>query len=186
MKRPAIMVDIETMDILPTAAIVSIGAVHFDVAGKNTHEDFDDNNSFNVNISLESNEKFKRTMSASTIVWWLKQSKDAQKSLFRDPLMPLNTALLKYRMWLESKTADRYYANDPDFDIVILNDALRSIGDASPFAYHQHRSLRTTIEDAYPDEPMPNVYAGTAHDARDDAIKQAIMVQHCYNQLHGD
>ena len=178
------MVDIETMDIIPTAAIVSIGAVHFDVAGQGSHESMLED-SFNVNISLESNEKFGRTMSASTIEWWLKQSKDAQKSLFRDPLMPLNTALIKYRMWLESKTADRYYANDPDFDIVILNNGLKSIGDSSPFAYHQHRSVRTTIELAYPDDPMPNVEAGTAHDARDDAIKQAIMVQHCYHQLHG-
>jgi len=184
LKRPAIMVDIETMDVIPTAAIVSIGAVHFDVAGKDSHESLA-KHSFNVNISLESNEKFGRTMSASTIEWWLKQSKDAQKSLFRDPLMPLNTALLKYRMWLESKTADRYYANDPDFDIVILNHAFKSINDNSPFAYHQHRSLRTTIELAYPDDPMPNVESGTAHDARDDAIKQAIMVQHCYHQLHG-
>lgn len=185
MKRPAIMVDIETMDIEPTAAIVSIGAVHFDVAGQDTQESLIEH-SFNVNISLESNEKLGRTMSASTIEWWLKQSKDAQKSLFEDPLMPLNTAMLKYRKWLESKNADRIYANDPDFDLVILNSAFKTINDRSPFAYHQHRSVRTAIEDAFPDDPMPNVETGTRHSARDDAIKQAIMVQHCWNKLHGN
>lgn len=185
MKRPAIMVDIETMDILPTAAIVSIGAVRFDVAGKSSRDELIEE-SFYTNISIESNEKFGRTMSASTIQWWLKQSKEAQKGLFEEPILPFNTALLKYRMWLEKQNADRYYANDPDFDMVILNNALRSINDQSPFAYHQHRSCRTTIELAYPDDPMPNVDLGTAHNALDDTVKQCLQVQHCWNKLHGD
>jgi len=179
----AIMVDIETVDVKPSAAIVSIGAVAFDKRAKNTHEEMLEN-SFNVNISFESNEKAGRTFSASTIAWWLKQSKEAQASLFREPVMPLQKALTEYRMWCEKQNADRYYANDPDFDIVILNNALESMNDRSPFGYYQHRSLRTTIEDAYPDEPMPNVAPGTAHDARDDAIKQALIVQHCYHHLH--
>lgn len=186
MERPAVMVDIETMDILPTAAIVSIGACKFDVAGRSTRDELMES-TFYTNISMESNQKFGRTFSASTIEWWFKQDKAAQRALFEEPILPLNTALLKYRMWLEQQNADRLFANDPDFDIVILNSALRDIGDRSPFAYHQHRSVRTTIELAYPhDEPMPNVETGIAHNARDDAIKQALIIQHCYAHLHGD
>lgn len=180
-----IMVDIETMDIEPSAAILSIGAVAFDKRVISTKAELKEN-SFYTNISIESNQKVGRTMSASTIEWWLKQSKAAQQSLFEDPILPLKTALIKYRMWCEKQNADRYYANDPDFDIVVLNNALKQIGDSSPFAYHMHRSLRTTIEDAYPDDPMPNLDPGIAHNALDDAVKQAMMVQHCYHKLHGD
>jgi len=181
-----IMVDIETMDTEPTAAIVSIGAVCFDKRIFSTRDELDAR-SFYINISLESNEVVGRTFSASTLTWWLKQSKEAQKSLFEEPMLPLKAALVKYRMWLEKQPADRYYANDPDFDIVILNNALKQIGDRSPFAYYQHRSLRTTIEDAYPDdEVIPTIDIGIAHNAKDDAIKQAMMVQQCHIKLHGE
>lgn len=185
-ERPAVMVDIETMSTEKNAAIMSIGAVKFDVAGQSSRDDLLNGETYYSNISLESNEKFGRHISASTISWWFKQSKEAQIALFEEPILPLNTALVKYRMWLEKCNADRYYANDPDFDIVILNDGFAAVGDRSPFAYYQHRSVRTTIELAYPhDEPMPNIETGVAHNALDDAIKQAITVQHCYTKLHG-
>jgi len=185
MKRPSVMVDIETMSTLENAAIVSIGACRFDVAGKSTREELLEE-SFYTNISIVSNEKFGRAISADTLEWWFKQSKEAQKSLFEEPILPFNTALVKYRMWLQSVTADRIYANDPDFDLNILAHGFRQLGDMDPFQYHQRRSVRTSIEWAYPDDPMPNVESGTAHNAMDDVVKQCLQVQHCWNKLHGD
>jgi len=184
LRRPAIMVDIETLDTSVTAAIVSIAAIVFDVHGQSTREDLLKDH-FYTNISIVSNQKFGRTMSADTIEWWFKQSQEAQRALYSDPILPFNTALIKYRQWLEAQTADRIYACDPDFDCNILAHGLESIKDRDPFQYHGRRSVRTTIEFAYPDEPMPNVEMGTAHNALDDVVKQALQMQHCWNKIHG-
>lgn len=65
------MLDLETMANTPNSPVISIGAVFFD------HKTGNLGTSTEINISLESS-----MHDASTIMWWMKQSNDAQTDQF--------------------------------------------------------------------------------------------------------
>lgn len=183
----AIMVDIETMGTSPTAAILAIGACRFDPSAKDDESALRAK-TFDVRISLKSNTKLGRTMDPDTVTWWLTQSKEAQKGLYEGEITNLTMALQQFRKWIEAPQTPRptrLWAKDPDFDVVILNNAYQSIRERLPFHYADSRSVRTITDVAYPDGDPPLITVGEAHKASDDAIKQALMVQHCWCKLRG-
>lgn len=176
------MIDLETMGTTPDSAILSIGAVAFDLWDweANTEE------TFYTRISIESNEEAKRRIDGSTVAWWLKQSKEAQMALFESPINNLRTALTNFRVWADNLKPRvlTVWAKDPDFDVVILSDAYRGIGDRWPFQYFLNRSVRTLQHMAWPDGDVPNIRGeATHHNALDDAIVQAKIVQLGWSQL---
>ena len=173
------MVDLETMDTAATAAIVSIGAVIFDPrdVGEIISE-------FYAVVSLQDNQKVGRTISAGTVEWWLTQSQEAREALFIDP-RSLRDALTEFRVWYNEHQPSRFWANDPDFDGLILAHALRSQDMHVPWHFSATRSVRTIKELAHPEGDFPDFTAGkgTAHNALADAAKQAMQVQYCYARL---
>ena len=54
-----------------------------------------------------------------------------------------------------------------------------------PFKFWESRSVRTITEAAYPNGDQPAIGVGVAHKALDDAIRQALMVQHCNAVIAG-
>lgn len=182
----AAMIDLETMAVTPDAAILAIGACVF-----NLHEEGKIYSQFSMNISIESNEEKGRRIQGSTVAWWLKQSDAARMALFDNPTN-LPNALKSLRMWMqETKPAvTTIWANDPDFDIVILKSAFDACGELWPYGFWMNRSVRTIQELAYPDPEDLKVVktqlraGGVHHRAVDDAIMQARLVQHCYRILN--
>ena len=73
------MIDIETMDTLPSSAIVSIGCVLFDESGVSDHR-------FYRNIDLYSSMAAGGTTGAETIQWWMNQSSQAKQQLLESPV----------------------------------------------------------------------------------------------------
>ena len=180
----SLMVDIETMGVTPDSAILSIGACAFDEAGTDTFETITDK--FYCTISLESNEAAGRRFMASTMEWWLKQSTAAQQALFAPPIKNLKQAIVSFRMWVqELKPSVQFiWANDPDFDLVMLKHAASGIGEQWPWSFAIHRSCRTIKHLAWPEDDCPDFRAGTVHHrADDDAVAQALMVQAGYRRL---
>ncbi len=181
------MVDIETMDTRPSAAILSIGACVFDPLGDDVSETFE------VLMSLESNEAEGRTISAATVAWWLNQAKEAQDALFKGKITGLRHGLAKFKVWAagHNPRVQRIWANDPDFDVVILSDAMKSVGGQWPFAYWMNRSVRTVAELAFPDKDELDTIKHrlraekTHHRAVDDAVMQARLVQLAVRKLNG-
>jgi truncated hemoglobin YjbI len=177
----ALMTDIETMSTEPNSAIVSIGACIFDPAGSDTVETLTDR--FYCSVSLESCIDIGLHMSPSTISWWLRQSREAQLALFTEPHRPIRAALTEFRMWAQGikPAITTLWANDPDFDYVILKQAFRAANQMWPFEYYMHRSCRTALDWGWPLGDPPNFRAGTTHHkADDDAAAQAVMVQAAY------
>lgn len=180
----SVMVDIETMGTTPDCAIVSIGACAFDHEVINTFDQITDR--FYTTVSLASNEEAGRRIQAGTVEWWLKQKPEAQRALFEEPVRNLRAALIEFRMWAQSlkPAATFVWANDPDFDVVILKSAYQSVGQIWPFQYYNNRSVRTIKHLGWPNDDAPNFRAGTVHHkADDDAVVQAIMVQHAYHKI---
>lgn len=172
-----LMVDLETMDTAPSAAIVGLGACIFDPRSDTIAD------SYGCTISLEDNIKNKRTMSAGTVLWWLQQSQAARDALVTDPVS-LRNALIGLRNLCEKHQPTRFWANDPDFDYVILGNAYESLDFIVPWKFWATRSVRTIKELAHPNGDFPDfIGEGTAHNAMDDAIKQAVGVQYGYAKL---
>lgn len=175
----ALMIDIETLDIEPTAAIVAIGAVTFNPRGDSiANED-----EFSITIDQRSNEAHGRSVSEKTLIWWSNQSAEAQASVFQGPHTELSDALRQFTKWVNrlSPTCTRVWAKDPDFDIAILSHACRTLNIMWPFAFWEARSVRTAMEMAYPMGDFPIIKAsGPKHDALVDARVQALEIQHSH------
>lgn len=101
-----IMIDCETMSEKPNGAIVSIGAVQFDMGTGEIGK------KFYKNIDLQSCINYGLTLSAGTIMWWMSKDKEAQNSLLKD-CFDLQDALEYFEDWLISCQADkcRIWAN---------------------------------------------------------------------------
>lgn len=182
------MVDIETMSTSKDAAILTIGAVKFDPYTLNRSDDFIEGNHIELfgPISLDSNEKYGRHMSASTITWWFQQTREAQQAMFSGKGIALQQALYNFRRWImdsDDPAPNRIWAKDPDFDCTILISAMNAVNEHWPFKFWESRSVRTVTELAYPNGDEPEIRIGTHHNALDDAISQVLMVQHCIHQL---
>ena len=64
-----IMVDIETLDTVQSAVVLSIGAVAFDPHTKELGEKF----YVEFTTDLQAQQRLGRTISADTVTWWMQQ-----------------------------------------------------------------------------------------------------------------
>ena len=163
------MVDLETMGLRPTSAIISIGIVHFD------QDKVID--TFYTNVSLTSCLEYGLTTDKSTEDWWAKQSVEA-RAAWQDANAPdLLAALSMMATWMRKYSNDKMMAlwgNGSDFDNVLLANACRAIGAETPWRYYNNHCFRT-IKNMFLVGDMPRV--GTYHNALDDAMTQV-------NHLH--
>ena len=173
-----LMVDIETCDVIPSAAILQIAAVTFDPRG-GSHYPVE---KFCTTISEASNRNAGRSFSQGTMEWWEAQSEEARTAAFAGE-HDIDTALTKFCRWVNGlrPTCSRVWAKDPDFDVVILRDACDDRGIMWPFKFWESRSCRTAMEMSYPLGDFPRVEVeGALHDAIVDCQKQVKEIQHAY------
>jgi len=163
-----IMIDLETMGTNANAAILSIGAVRF-----GTDSIIDE---YYQTIDLESCIEWGLEMDASTVKWWLKQSKKAQRALAANT-KTLDEVLNSLSAWLGKKAT--VWGNGSDFDNVILANAYKTIEQKQPWPYYNNRCYRT-LKELHPHIKIER--QGTHHNALDDATTQA---QHLMQILKG-
>lgn len=192
------MVDIETFDTKPTAAVLAIGAVLFDPRGHDTLESMLER-SILVRVAVADAMKH-GTVDGGTIAWWFSQEDEAIKQLVAGEEVSLKQALLRFRQFcivrgipkvskeffpghIDLPQACKIWAKSPDFDCKILEHAGKRVDEWMPLGYHEWRCVRTVQDLAWPDpDDAPN-FEGVAHDARIDAANQALLVQAAYRQL---
>lgn len=163
-----VMVDLETLGLVPGCAIVSIGAVWFgEVAGVGQ-------TGLYATVSRESNKIAGLHEDEATLAWWDRQSHQARQVLFdadRALAMPLPAALL----WLNSFIAKAgpdvcVWGNGVDFDNAILAAAFRACGLTPGWNFWNNRCYRT-LKNLHPDIELKR--EGVHHNALDDARTQA-------------
>jgi len=166
-----VMVDIETLGIGPNAMIVQIGAVRFDPEGVGA--------TFNFNATFGDGD-----MDVDTVVWWLRQSAEAQAAVFGQSVPrdgPLRQGLYDFVRWLFVKPTMYVWANSPSFDLALMKGAWSRhasdpprIGGVSwpitPRMERDFRTLRTLGRLMGVEGP---VRVGPKHDALSDARFQA-------------
>lgn len=156
-----VMIDIETMGVENNAAIISIGAVEFDVTGLG--------NEFYRTVHLESSCKNGGVISPSTVLWWMDQDEKAKKQLAQESNISIEMALNDLNFFLAKKD-QLIWANSPSFDCVILKSAYENAGAPVPWFYNQERDFRT-FKSLYPGIQITD--EETAHNALCDARWQA-------------
>lgn len=171
-----IMIDMETLDITPTASVLTIGAVKFDPFGDDINEPSCDK--FYAKIDLDSCDRLGCTVNPDTVEWWSQQSKEAQDEAFSaDNRIDIEQALndLYKFCW----GAKRVWSHGAGFDIIICEHLFRKIKKAIPWQFWQVRDTRTLF-DLGIDPSRPPVLK---HHALEDAWNQAVGVQNVFKTL---
>lgn len=165
-----VMVDLETLGVVPGCMIVSIGAVVFgNVLGKEFYQP--------IHVGAEGS-RFGLHSSKQTEEWWAKQSPEA-RAVFTDPrCMRLDKALAAFNDWLPIDAV--VWGNGADFDNSIMAAAYYATMIKPGWKPYNSRCYRT-IKNLAPSIVMKR--GGTHHNALDDAKSQAIHLLEVANTL---
>jgi hypothetical protein len=177
-----IMVDLETMDNVASAAIVSIGAVECNLITGETGDTF-----YRV-VELEGQTDLGMTINSETLYWWLKQSDAAREALVVEGRLSLKEMCEAFDRWVHYLDASnkklRLWGNGASFDNAILRYAFRQLGETFPTEWWNDRDMRTIVG-FYPTQLQynwkhSNYRTGTHHNALSDAKYQ---VKYCSDIL---
>lgn len=172
-----LMLDIETLGTTPGCVVLSIGAVEFDLNGI-TGE-------FHAHIDVPSCIEAGLQMEASTVMWWLDQSKEAQEALLKAETFPLVDVLAALTDTFEWQDL-RVWANGASFDFPILDAAYKAVGKKAPWPYYNQMDFRTLKNMVGKKNfDLLRVRSGVAHDALDDARAQALSMINIINWING-
>lgn len=175
-------VDIETMGGPPKGALISIGAVYFDIRTGTLGAQF------SVNIDLQSSIAAGMTTDKRTIEWWNKESNAEALEMTKQDPISLSPALMGFMDWIaENRKQPTMWGNGSAFDNVILDQAFKLCDLPFPSHYRQWRDMRTWTQElgkdllglkkkdfSYLEEDWQ------AHVALDDAIRQARIISEIY------
>lgn len=170
-----VMIDLETLGTDTNSVILSIGAVKFDPDTNELGE------GFIQAVSIESNQAAGRTISADTLLWWMKQSDEARVAAFLRKTNSLYVALEALSDFLGNDAL--VWGNGADFDISMLADAYKSFEWQTPWKFWNVRCYRTMKN--IPGVPSMTKRIGTHHNALDDAVSQAEHLMQIMQHLKG-
>ncbi|PHR58752.1 MAG: ATPase [Robiginitomaculum sp.] len=182
-----IMLDFESMSTEHNAALIQLGAVEFDpVAGELGRE-------ISINIDLTSSVDAGLHVSPSTILWWLGQSNEAQKTITDVKGTSLAQALLEFKMFYQNACANashdkgsHIWANGPRADLNWLSSACIAVNMKPFWHYSCDKCVRTIVELGRAigiDPKNENQFDGVEHCALDDAKFQARYCMEIWEKL---
>ena len=171
-----VMIDLETMGVDPTSAIIEIAAQFFDpLTGKL-------GGSFKQMVNLKSCTDVGMTIDPSTVIWWLKQAPEARERYANnDKEKHINTVLVDLRTFLQKHCPDKkklfVWGNGKEMDCEILKNAFKvALGVDTPWDFRNTMDVRTvvTIGDLFgmKDYKKSETFCGVPHDPIDDAKHQ--------------
>lgn len=165
------MIDLETLSLEPDAAVVSIGVAIF--------------NNEQV-IAVQSWElagnQITGHIDPATVAWWMHEDRDGARQATFGGKFTAFTAAFELKSLLAQHNVSEVWANDPDFDLVVLKSWWKRQGGEGfgdwPIKFYTHRSFRTIMAEAqrlgHDTSGLKGFYV--AHDAGEDAAAQARAV----------
>ncbi|CAN7320715.1 3'-5' exoribonuclease [Bosea sp. LjRoot9] len=176
-----VMLDLETLSLAPDAAIVSIGACTFATDGSTPKV----RRIFRQAVWPDTSQKAGGRIDAETVVWWCGQSEEARAAWTQAPGKSIQSALQQFALWCSPEFEGervRIWGNGAGFDNVVLRGAYDRCSVAPPWRHQDDRCYRT-LKNLRPDILFEQI--GTAHDAADDAVSQAIHAERIFAALKG-
>lgn len=172
-KPKNVMIDLETMSVEKNAAILSIGAVEFDIEMKTLGQEFEQN------ITLSSCVWLGMHRSAATLNWWaMDENKTARDALTKDAVS-IELAIARFCQWAAPEIIP--WSNGATFDIVILENAIKLCNRIVPWKFYNESCYRT-FKRLYPEIVVAR--QGIRHNALHDAKHQARHLLAILSELH--
>lgn len=164
-----LMLDLETMGLPPDGALLSIGAVFFDLQTSALGP------TFSQTVNLATSVRDGGTLTPSTIIWWLGQSEEARNTV-RFSAYDVRRVLTEFSEFIAQHSNVknvRPWGNSSSFDLTIVSSACQRSGIATPWHFTNERDFRT-VRNLYPQvEYNPDDKGTGAHNALADAVFQA-------------
>ena len=165
MEYTDVMLDLETMGNKSNAAIVSIGAVEFNLETGEIGDEF-----YDV-IDLQSCLDMGLKVNGSTIYWWLQQSEEARKRICEKG-GELSVVLQRFSYWMKERTYRvKIWGNGARFDIGLLEDAYVACQLQTPWYFRSEMDVRTLVA-FKPEIKATYPTIGVEHDPIDDCKHQ--------------
>lgn len=159
-----VMLDLETMGTSSNSAIVSIGAVAFNLDTGETGEEF------YASINLESCIRVGLEIDASTLMWWMQQDDDARGKISNGGSELLIT-LRAFGDFMQNKKHHKIWGNSASFDCGILSNAFNKCDELTPWKFYNERDVRTLV--SFNPNIKKNVpFEGVKHSPIDDCKHQ--------------
>lgn len=163
-------IDIESLSTAVDTVVLSIGAQMFNehgLVGEGFH------------VVLDQEEQLPmRSVSASTLEWWMGQSQEARDAIWKAPKVSVKLALEMLRVHISR--ADRIWCRGLNFDLPILDHLHAQNGMKTPWAYYYGRDSRTLLELV---PPGPKTNGHVAHHALSDAREEAAQLVRAWTIL---
>lgn len=140
-----IMLDLETMGTSNDALITTINAVQFDLETGETFKEFE------IGIDWEEQIRQGAKIDASTVKWWLSQSKEAQNTMMRLDQVSVVNALIAFNNWIDDNFPNNgkkitLWGNGSSFDNVILRNLYARHNIEFVLPYWCDADVRTLVE----------------------------------------
>lgn len=172
-----LMLDLETMGNKSNAALISIGAVEFDI---NTGEL---GRQFYKRIDLQSAIDAGLIINGSTVYWWLQQNEKARMEVCKGG-EDIMTVLYEFSVFLKSLGEVEVWGNGLRFDVGLLEDAyVKAHYHEMPWNFRKERDVRTLV--AFAPEIKDNYpVIGIEHNPVDDCIHQIGYCHLIWKKMH--
>ena len=196
-----LMLDIESLGIKAGAPVVTIGATMFDPYAFDSGDELM-RRALLIRVDVSDTIELSDHVSGGTLRWWFEQNDQAIKALVGDDAVSMKEACKRLYDYCLDRGAymnqrefdgitefpktNRFWAKDPDFDMRLMEYFYDhpNIKMPTPWNFWSNRSVRTVQDLAWPDGERPNFeVAGVAHDARWDAVTQAMSIQAAMHRL---
>lgn len=173
-----VMIDLETLDTAATCVILSIGACLFDpISGEITDE-----------LYMEINKDYQiqcgRTISASTLDWWMTQPAEERDRILVDSPDKLGLTQALYNLTNFIPESASVWANGVDFDLKILEQAYNCLSVEVPWLFYNTDHVRTicNLTKGYRNK-KDFKFEGQQHNALHDARHQVKYVSAMYRLI---
>lgn len=185
-----LMLDIETLGTDSRAVVLSLGSTVIGPGYPSYYMTFA--NAHDMSVVDQQIEVYARTMTGSTIAWWINQtSKEAKDAVFHSAEVrhkPLYEGMLEWLEWVNNQLEARnetfndlvIWGNSAAFDCSITKSLLEDIGIEAPWKFWNEKCYRT-LKGFFSgiERPRPEV----PHHAMHDALAQAKHLEAILNHM---
>ncbi len=159
------VIDFETLDLVPTAKILEIGAVVMDT-------DSGEASKFFVQVAWEDISQEYRTESIDTIKFWDGVNPNWRTVYSMEHCYSLRRAVNMLHTFMQDNPFDTIWSNGADFDLPILANLFNQFN-IPKWNFRKNRCYRTFREEF---KEVENKFIGMKHNALDDALNEAIHI----------
>lgn len=155
-----LMLDLETLDTKPSAVVLSIGAVVWDTYKKTSTSSelaWEPVAQFYQALDIQSQLSEGRTVSESTLLWWMQQDSVAQAEAFSTDREAVAQVLHDFNLFAADYSGvegpndpgvTRFWASPNTFDFPIWDSLAGDFNMDTPWTYRQKYDVRTVVAEA--------------------------------------